>query len=565
MDNYDNNSDLNFKSDVEINCGIPQLLNRTQIITDIMIKTLKKYHMAKEKVKRNLRKQAFIKYNILKESRKTQKMNFQKQFDRNSASYKALTKENLIFNKIIEIKCHPEGFPLESHHYVAIKNSFNPHFTNNYNLLNFVAFKELSRPLTNSEKIHLREKSKAFTAQSMIDIQMNHQISYLCSNIIKRCGSEFANKNILAKLIGKEPDFLTVIWLNLIKEEILNKNIKVEQRKVQPFRYCRLFCTICHLYLCNLHFKEEQEGTTSEHDDEFSSYITKIKCSSLKEESFQWETLYKCPQTEKKYCYMQQNNINMKEHKVKKFEQQFIFKYCLQYNIKNPCFIKLLLGTNMSCKEVYTIIQNYKNLKTSDPENHKSDIDKSNKNPKKSFKDKKAIFQDYLPCYHPGEKCDLKICLCAAIRGSCEKYCGCSKTCKYRFNGCNCLPGRCKEGFECYCIKNNRECDPDLCINCKCEMNTQLIKKKRLRIPYCPNTNVTYNYKPRILIGKSKICEGLGIFAGQLFKKNGFIGEYVGEILPVEHGFKREIVLEPIGMSYLFEINPSQVIKQKFY
>ena len=144
MDNSDKNSDLNFKSDVKKNSGmtgIPQLLNRTQIITDIMIKTLKKYHMAKEKIKRNLRKQAYIKYNILKESRKTQKKNFQKQFDRNSASYKALTKENFIFNKIIEIKCHPEGFPLETHHYVAIKNSFNPHFTNNYNLLNFVVLK----------------------------------------------------------------------------------------------------------------------------------------------------------------------------------------------------------------------------------------------------------------------------------------------------------------------------------------------------------------------------------------------------------------------------------------
>ena len=40
-----------------------------------------------------------------------------------------------------------------------------------------------------------------------------------------------------------------------------------------------------------------------------------------------------------------------------------------------------------------------------------------------------------------------------------------------------------------------------------------------------------YNVKRRLLVGKSTICDGLGLYAGELLKKDDFVGEYIGEIL----------------------------------
>jgi len=47
----------------------------------------------------------------------------------------------------------------------------------------------------------------------------------------------------------------------------------------------------------------------------------------------------------------------------------------------------------------------------------------------------------------------------------------------------------------------------------------------------------------------------LGLFAGQKFKKNDFIGEYVGEIMTYAEASRREIIYEKIGIYYLFNLN----------
>lgn len=78
-------------------------------------------------------------------------------------------------------------------------------------------------------------------------------------------------------------------------------------------------------------------------------------------------------------------------------------------------------------------------------------------------------------------------------------------------------------------------------------------------MPHCPNTNLLYNVKKRIILGKSLVCDGLGIFAGEGFRKNNFIGEYTGDI--ISHDM-REIIYSNAGIHYTFSLRESMVITQ---
>ena len=48
------------------------------------------------------------------------------------------------------------------------------------------------------------------------------------------------------------------------------------------------------------------------------------------------------------------------------------------------------------------------------------------------------------------------------------------------------------------------------------------------------------------------ICEGCGLFAGQPFKKDEFIGEYLGEIITYEEANNRHIYYDVNNYYYLF-------------
>ncbi|KAK9281807.1 hypothetical protein L1049_004713 [Liquidambar formosana] len=58
-----------------------------------------------------------------------------------------------------------------------------------------------------------------------------------------------------------------------------------------------------------------------------------------------------------------------------------------------------------------------------------------------------------------------KQCPCLHNGTCCEKYCGCSKSCKNRFRGCHCAKSQCRSR-QCPCFAAGRECDPDVCRNC---------------------------------------------------------------------------------------------------
>ena len=74
------------------------------------------------------------------------------------------------------------------------------------------------------------------------------------------------------------------------------------------------------------------------------------------------------------------------------------------------------------------------------------------------------------------------------------------------------------------------------------------------KIWHCPNTQIGSDSKKRLLLGKSEICDGLGIFAGQKIKKHDLIGEYVGEVISIEEFERRYVIQEKMNIFYCFDI-----------
>jgi hypothetical protein len=83
-------------------------------------------------------------------------------------------------------------------------------------------------------------------------------------------------------------------------------------------------------------------------------------------------------------------------------------------------------------------------------------------------------------------------------------------------------------------VIQNRECHPLLCKNCCCDVDLKKAKSSEGKIDFCPNTGVTFGYKARLLLGKSNICDGLGLFAAERIRKGDYIGKYIGELISEE-------------------------------
>jgi len=82
---------------------------------------------------------------------------------------------------------------------------------------------------------------------------------------------------------------------------------------------------------------------------------------------------------------------------------------------------------------------------------------------RKRIGDGKQWYTQYNPCGCQ-QMCG-KDCPCVENGTCCEKYCGCSKSCKNKFRGCHCAKSQCRSR-QCPCFAANRECDPDVCRNC---------------------------------------------------------------------------------------------------
>ena len=67
--------------------------------------------------------------------------------------------------------------------------------------------------------------------------------------------------------------------------------------------------------------------------------------------------------------------------------------------------------------------------------------------------------------------------------------------------------------------------------------------------------NITLNLSLKTILGKSNICEGLGLFALEEIEENEFICEYTGEIISRDESDRRSIIKDIVGLNYLFTVS----------
>ncbi|CAJ2670096.1 unnamed protein product [Trifolium pratense] len=168
--------------------------------------------------------------------------------------------------------------------------------------------------------------------------------------------------------------------------------------------------------------------------------------------------------------------------------------------------------------------------------------------------DEPVILKHYVPCECRGlcgKECP---CYVNGPKGTCEKYCGCSKQCKHRYKGCLCYIGQCRSG-QCPCFAEGRECDPDVCINCwvRCGDGSSE-EPPHQKNGKCENMKIFLGKKQKILLGGSEVA-GWGAFIKNPVKKDEYLGEYTGELISHTEAEKRGILYEHAGFSYLFDLD----------
>ncbi|RID40047.1 hypothetical protein BRARA_J00117 [Brassica rapa] len=234
---------------------------------------------------------------------------------------------------------------------------------------------------------------------------------------------------------------------------------------------------------------------------------------------------------------------------------------------RNSCLItRNLLSGHKTCLEVY----NYMREQDQTPEID-NQVNKEISRKKTKFARKRAKLKKHV-CYPPAIKNSAKElnkeykqytpCTCEPVCGDqcpcltsgnvCEKYCGCLKTCKNRFGGCNCAKGQCSNR-QCPCFSISRECDPDICRSCSLSCGDGSLGEASQPIQ-CMNMRFLLKKHKKILLAMSDV-HGWGAFTRHSLKKNEFLGEYTGELVSYEEAEERGRAERKNGFSYLFTLN----------
>ncbi|XP_041989429.1 histone-lysine N-methyltransferase EZA1-like isoform X2 [Salvia splendens] len=152
-----------------------------------------------------------------------------------------------------------------------------------------------------------------------------------------------------------------------------------------------------------------------------------------------------------------------------------------------------------------------------------------------------------------------KQCPCLQNGTCCEKYCGCSKSCKNRFRGCHCAKSQCKSR-QCPCFAAGRECDPDVCRNCWVSCGDGLLgEPPRRGDSQCGNMKLLLRQQQRVLLAKSEVA-GWGAFVKNPANKNDYLGEYTGELISHQEADKRGKIYDRANSSFLFDLNDKYVL-----
>ncbi|KAK8253954.1 hypothetical protein IWZ00DRAFT_213292 [Phyllosticta capitalensis] len=164
----------------------------------------------------------------------------------------------------------------------------------------------------------------------------------------------------------------------------------------------------------------------------------------------------------------------------------------------------------------------------------------------------------FVPCNHAGS-CEDAQCSCYRNEVTCEKSCGCSKSCQRRFSGCSCSQQRktCWNNPKCPCFHLARECDPDVCLRCGAIELLDPVNRgcglddKEL----CQNVKIQRGSKKLTLMGTSTIEDaGFGLYAAEDIRAGDYIGEYTGELISAEEMVRREFYYERQGLKYVFNL-----------
>ena len=241
------------------------------------------------------------------------------------------------------------------------------------------------------------------------------------------------------------------------------------------------------------------------------------------------------------------------------------------FNYKYPCsLLKKLIFFCHNPKNIYKIdqyLKEYKDKKESlypsiinkDTENQflinkqiynlnfikKEERDKALEEIKNKFGYLKSRKRGGYHCNHLGACYNNPECDCNISHCFCDKFCICSKdNCLILFKGCDCNDS-CTNFHEkkdkniCPCIREGRECDPEICKNCK----------------HCDNTKAFDKIFKKTRVSKSLITNGAGLYAVEDIKKNELIGKYIGEVIEKEEVERRSIINIPFDRNYAFELD----------
>ncbi|XP_078160551.1 SET domain-containing protein isoform X3 [Carex rostrata] len=137
-----------------------------------------------------------------------------------------------------------------------------------------------------------------------------------------------------------------------------------------------------------------------------------------------------------------------------------------------------------------------------------------------------------------------KLCPCILNSTCCEKYCGCSKSCKNKFRGCHCAKSQCRSR-QCPCFAAGRECDPDVCRNCWVSCGDGTLGEPATRGDgyQCGNMKLLLKQQQRNPVNK-----------------NDYLGEYTGELISHKEADKRGKIYDRANSSFLFDLNDQYVL-----
>ncbi|KQK22000.1 histone-lysine N-methyltransferase EZ3 [Brachypodium distachyon] len=177
---------------------------------------------------------------------------------------------------------------------------------------------------------------------------------------------------------------------------------------------------------------------------------------------------------------------------------------------------------------------------------------------RKRIGDGKKWETQYTPC--GCQQMCTKGCPCMDNVTCCEKYCGCSKSCKNRFRGCHCAKSQCRSR-QCPCFAASRECDPDVCRNCWVSCGDGSLGEPPARGDgyQCENMKLLLKQQQRILLGRSDVA-GWGAFTKNPVQKNDYLGEYTGELISHKEADKRGKIYDRANSSFLFDLNDQYVL-----